>query len=279
MSNNEIRKQIQLLRSQDPMERLRGASALGKMGAKLRMPSEALSVADHSDAIMSLAEALRDPESPLIRAEAAWAMGRIGGVAAMRRLLYRLEEVFPAPGVEGEVLGEEHEEGVGQERADVRASLIAAVGQGFSEEVLQELDEEDIYSLKQRQEVLLKKVKEEPNENVRVALMETLVALSVRATRAGGTLLTDLTDLLCGANSTAVLAAIALLKEAVPDAREIAVRWYNRSGLQEPNQEVEGLLEQWKQHLGECCPDREKLLEWLDMAAIIWNLRETAQAL
>ena len=275
---SQVHEQIQLLCSPTPMDRLRGASALGKMGARLRRLSEVLSAKDYSDATMSLEKALRDRDSPLIRAEAAWALGQIGGVAAMRRLLYRLEEVLPAPGAGREVLGAAP--GIGgdmEKRADVIASLVAAVGQCFSEEVLRDMDEDAIYSLKQRQEILLQRVEEEPDENMRVALVETLVALGVRTARAGLEPLTDLTALLCRTDSIAVLAAIALLKEAVPNAREIATRWYNRSGSQEADQEVEVLLKDWRQQLGECCPDRERLLEWLDMAAVLWSLQETAK--
>lgn len=277
MSNDEIHKQIQFLQSPDLMQRLRATNTLGKMGARLGMydeESEALALsAGSDDAIMALAEALRDPESSLIRAEAAWAMGRIGGVAAMGHLLYRLEEIFQ-PQVGAEVLGEED-----REQDNVRASLIAAAGKGFSEKVLQELDEDNVCRLAQQQKIMLEKIQEESNENVRVAMIEALVALAVRAAKAKVALQTDLTDLLCDTGSVAVLASIALLKETDPDAQEVAARWHNRAGSQEPDQKVESLLEKWRQQLGECCPDREKLLEWLDTAAVIWDLREAAQVI
>jgi hypothetical protein len=281
MLHNVVRKYIELLQSSDPIECLRGASGLGKIADTLGTPSQTLAAGDYSDAIMSLAEALRTPGAPLVQSESAWALGRIGGIAAMRRLLYRLEEVFPPSEYRSEVLGKQQHESSHAGPAYVRASLITAVGQGFSEEILRELEEEDIYSLRQRLEILLNNVTNETDENVRVAAVETVVALSVRAAQASVPLLNDLTSLLHGKDSVAVLAAIALLKGTVPGAREIAAQWHRSPNSQEPNQEVEGLLRQWTQQLkvwfGGWQPGREKLLGWLDLAAAMWDLREAAQ--
>jgi HEAT repeat protein len=281
MSHTEVRRHIELLQSSDPIDRLRGASGLGRIADTLRTPGKTLRGGDYSKAVISLAEALRTPGAPLVQSESAWALGRIGGIPAVRRLLNRLKEVFPISERRSQVLGQQRREGSASVPAYVRASLITAIGKGLSEEVLRKLNEEDIDSLRQRLEILLNNVAEEPDENVRVAAVETIVALNVRATRAGLSLLPDLTNLLHGKESFAVLAAIALLNETVPGAREIAAQRHRRPHSQEPNQEVEGLLEQWSQQLevwlGGWRPGREKLVEWLDLAMAMWDLREAAQ--
>jgi hypothetical protein len=278
MTDNKIGEQIRILQnSRDQIERLRSISALGKMRDRLSVPnepSETLSaLGSYYDTVSALAMALRDPASPLIRAEAAWSLGQIGGTTSMRRLRYRLEEVFPEHGAESEVLGEED-----QEQDDVIASLIAAAGQGLSKDVLAKLDKGDLDRWKQMQEAMLEKIKGETNPNLRVAMVKTVTAIAVRAREANVQLLTDLEDLLCSDDdSDAALAAIVLLEEAVPDAPKIASRWHHRYDARELDPEVENLLEEWNRQLGKCRQERDKLLEWLDAAAIIWELEEAAR--
>ena len=278
MSDNEIREQIRILQnSLDPMERLRSTSALGKLRAKLSVPSEpseTLSALEsHNEAISALAVGLRDPASPLIRAEAAWSLGQIGGTASMRRLRYRLEEIFPGHGAGSMVLGEET-----REQDDVIANLVAAAGQGLSEDILSKLDKSDLDGWKHLQEAMLEKIKGEADANLRVAIVKTLVAVAARARKANVQLLTDLGDLLCSDDdSDAALAAIVLLKEVVPDAPKIANRWHNRFGERGSDPEVENLLKEWNQQLDKCSRERDKLLEWLDAAAIIWGLEEATR--
>jgi len=271
----EAKEQIQILRtSPKPIERLRAATSLGKLGNTLREPLGTLAL-DYQEATRSLAEALRDQESPLIHAEAAWALGRIGGISAMRRLLARIAEVFPSPEARAWVLGAEAT--TQEEPAGTKAALIAALGQGLSEKPLPKLDDDDVAQLRQTRETLLRQLASETSDDVRVAILETLVALSVHAQEAGTDLPTDLSAILCGAGTEAVLAAIALLKETLPEAPQIASRWHNRFGSSEPDQEITSLIENWGQRLGACQPDRARLLEWLDMAAVIWGLRGTAE--
>ena len=139
------------------------------------------------------------------------------------------------------------------------------------------LDERDIASLAQTRETLLRELTLETDDDVRVAIVETLVALTVRARKAGLDFPGDLSPLLCRGDRDAVLAAIALLREIAPDAHEIAARWHQRTGAQEPDPAVDALIEAWAQQFGACRPDRGELLEWLDLAAIIWDLQKTAE--
>ena len=274
MPETQVQEQIRSLRSQNPNDRLRAAASLGKLGARVRETNETLA-SDYRGAIVSLAGALRDQESSLIRAEAAWALGRIGGVAAMRRLLPRIEEVYPAPGAGTQVLGDEAP--AQEEPANTRAALIAAAGRALSAEELAGLDAHDIASLAQARESLLRQLALETDEDVRVAIVETLVVLSVRTLKAGLDVPTDLSPLLCGGDEDAVLAAIALLKEIAPDAHAIATQWHSRIGTQEPDPGINTLIDAWELRLGDCRPDRSTLLEWLDLAAVIWDLQTAAE--
>jgi hypothetical protein len=275
MSEIQAREQIRILRtSRNPLERVRATTNLGRLADSLREPSGTLGL-DYHEAARALAEALRDRESPLIRAEAAWALGRIGGISAMRRLLARIAEVFPEPEAGAQVLGPEAT--VQEEPANARAALIAALGQGLSTKPLPSLDEDDIGELRQTRDILLRQMASERSDDVRVAIVETLVALSARAQEAGLDLPTDLSPLLCGEDTDAVLAAIALLKQTLPEAPQIARRWHSRSGSPKPEQEVVDLIDEWSERLGDCQPDRATLLEWLDMAAVVWGLYETAE--
>ena len=129
----------------------------------------------------------------------------------------------------------------------------------------------------QTRELLLRQLTLEADDDVRVAIIETLVVLSVRAGKAGIDYPADLSPLLCRGDNDAVLAAIALLREIAPDARTIAIRWHGRAGAETPDPAVDGLIEAWELHLDACRPDRSELLEWLDLAAIIWDLQETAE--
>ena len=276
MAKSMVREQIELLRSQDPIARLQGVNSLGKMGSDLRAPGPTLSPDDQYDAVIGLAQVLRDPESP-IRAEAAWALGRVGSTFAVRRLLLRLDEILSIP---TPVLAQGVNNEFPQEEPNVIASLIAAIGENTSEQVLQDLDRNDLEILKQRQKVFQERVRQETNRNLRVALIEMLVALNVRAKRAGLELFTDLTDLLCKENSedsVVVLTAISLLKETQENASEIASRWHNQLGRGQPDSETKRLLKNWHDDLGKCAPKGQKLLEWLDVAAIIWSIRDAAQ--
>ena len=274
MAETQVQEQIRSLRSQNPNDRLRVAASLGKLGARVRETNETLA-SDYRGAIVSLAGALRDQESSLIRAEAAWALGRIGGVAAMRRLLPRIEEVYPAPGAGTQVLGDEAP--TQEEPANTRAALIAAAGRVLSAEELASLDSHDIASLARTRESLLRQLILETDDDVRVAIVETLVALSVRTRKAGLNAPTDLSPLLCGGDRDAVLAAIALLEEIAPDAHAIATQWHGRAGTQEPDPAVNAVIEVWELELGDCRPDRSELLEWLDLAAVIWDLKTAAE--
>lgn len=278
MAETPAQEQIRILRSKNPHDRLHAATNLGKLGATVRESHGTLS-SDYRGVVVSLAGALRDRESPLIRAEAAWALGRIGGHAAMRRLLPRIEEVYPTPGAGTQLLGQEPP--APQETANARAALIAAAGRALSTEELASLDEQDIDSLVQTRDLLLWQLTLETDDDVRVAIIETLVVLSVRAGKAGLDYPTDLSPLLCRGDNDAVLAAIALLREIAPDARAIAIRWHGRASAQAPDPAVNDLVEAWQLHLDVCPPDkrpdRSELLDWLDLAAIIWDLQETAE--
>ncbi len=274
MPDTPVQEQIKILRSRNPNDRMRAAANLGRLGATVRESRETLS-SDYYGAVVSLAGALRDRESPLIRAEAAWALGRIGGVAVMRRLLPRIEEVFPAPEDGAQTLGPEAP--AQEEPANTRASLIAAAGRALSSEELASLDERDVASLARTHELLLRQLDRETDDDVRVAIVETLVALSVRFRKAGLDVPTDLSRLLCRGDRDAVLAAIALLMEIAPDAHAIATQWHQRASRQEPDPAVNALLEAWEQQLGACRPDRSELLKWLDLATIVWDLRKTAE--
>lgn len=274
MPEIRVQEQIRVLASPNPAERLRAAASLGRLGASVREADGTLS-ADYRSAVISLAEALRDRESPLIRAEAAWALGRIGGLGAVRRLLPRIEEVYPAPQAGSQTLGGKAPAQEGS--TNDTAALIAAVGKSCSEDVLANLDEDDLARLRQIRELLLGQLATETNDDVRVAVVETLVALSVRGRRAGIDFPTDLSPLLCRGGRDAVFAAIALLRETAPDARRIATRWHQRSGAQAPDEAVGALMAAWEQDLGPCRPERARLLEWLDTAAILWDLREAAE--
>jgi hypothetical protein len=274
MPESQVQEQIRILRSQNPTDRLRAAAKLGQLSAEVRESHETLS-SDYHGAVVSLAGALRDRESPLIRAEAAWALGRIGGVAAMRRILPRIEEIFPAPEAGAQTLGPEAP--AQEEPPNTRASLIAAAGRALSAEELASLDERDVASLAQTRELLLRQLDVETEDDVRVAIVETLVALSVRARKAGLDMGTDLSPVLCRGDRDAVLAAIALLKEIAPDAHALAAAWHQRAGPQVPDPAVSALIEDWEQQLGACRPDRSELLEWLDLAAIIWDVEKAAE--
>ncbi len=272
---SDIREQVRDLHSPDPVERLRAAAGLGRLGARVRETHETLA-SEYRSAVTSLAGALRDPESPLIRAEAAWALGRIGGLAALRRLLPRVEELFPVPGAGGQTLGAETSPA--EEAADAIATLIAAVGKVLSEEVLAGLDAEDIAGLSRARESLLRHLTlAGTDDDVRVAIVETLTILSARARKAGLDMPTDLAPLLCPGGRDAILAAIALLRESAPDAGAVARRWHQRTGWQVPEDAVSALVETWEAQLGVCGPDRATLLEWLDMAAIVWDLQAAAE--
>jgi hypothetical protein len=274
MAETQVQEQIRSLRSQNADDRLRAATRLGKLGPAVRETDETLA-SDYHGAIVSLAWALRDQESPLIRAEAAWALGRIGGLAAMRRLLPRIEELMPAPGAGAQVLGQEAP--AQEEPASARAALIAAAGRALSVAELATLDTRDIASLAQARELLLRQLDQETDDDVRVAITETVVALSVRARRAGLDIPTDLSALLCRGDRDAVLAAIALLREILPNAPEIAARWHERAAGEAPGPAVEQLIEAWGQQLEACRPERSEILEWLDLAATVWDLQKTAE--
>jgi hypothetical protein len=274
MPEIQVQEQIRSLHSQNPNERLRAAVSLGKLGARVRETNETLA-SDYRGAIVSLAGALRDQESSLIRAEAAWALGQIGGIAAMRRLLPRIEEVYPAPGAGTQVLGDETP--AQEEPANTRAALIAAAGQALTTEELASLDAHDIASLAQTRESLLRQLAIETDDDVRVAIVETLVVLSVRTQKAGLDVPADLSPLLCGGDEDAILAAVALLKEIAPDAHTIATQWHRRTGIQEPDPGTNALIDAWELRLGDCRPDRSTLLEWLDLAAIVWDLQTAAE--
>lgn len=276
MSEIRMQEQVRYLQSPDPVERLRAAAGLGRLGARVREPHETLA-SEYRIAVVALAGALRDPESPLIRAEAAWALGRIGGLAALRRLLPRVEELFPAPDAGSQTLGAAAAPEA--EAAEATATLIAAVGKVLSEEVLAGLDAEDIAGLSRARASLLRQLTlAETDDDVRVAIVETLAALSARARKAGLAMPTDLAPLLCPGGRDAILAAIALLRESTPDARAVARRWQQRTGTsQTPDAAINALIETWEAQLGACGPDRATLLEWLDMAAIVWDLQASAE--
>jgi hypothetical protein len=274
MPETQVQEQIRSLRSQNPNDRLRAAASLGKLGTRVRETNETLA-SDYRGAIVSLAGALRDQESSLIRAEAAWALGRIGGIAAMRRLLPRIEEVYPTPEAGAQVLGDEAP--AQEEPANTRAALIAAAGRALSAEELAGMDAHDIASLAQTRESLLRQLALETDDDVRVAIVETLVTLSVRSQKAGLDVPTDLSPLLCSGDEDAVLAAIALLKEIAPDAHAIATQWHGIIGMQGPDPGINALIDAWELRLGDCRPDRSTLLEWLDLAATIWDLQTAAE--
>lgn len=274
MPATEVREQIRSLRSQDPHDRLRAAATLGRLGAAVREADATLG-SDYHGVVASLAGALRDPESPLIRAEAAWALGRIGGVAAMRRLLPRLEEIFSTPEAGAQVLGQAAP--APEEAATARATVIAAAGRALSVAELAALDARDATGVARTCDTLLRELATETDDDVRVAIVETLVALIVRGRKAGLDIPADLSALLCRGDRDAVLAAIALLRESVPNAPEIAMRWHERAAAQEANPAVDALIEAWGQQLGACRPDRSELLAWLDLAAIVWDLQSAAE--
>lgn len=271
MPETEAQKQIRFLRSQDPADRLRAAANLGKLGARVRGTHEVLA-ADYRAAVVSLAGALRDPESPLIRAEAAWALGRIGGLAAMRRLLPRIEEVYPTPGAGTQVLGSETP--TQEESTIVKATLIAAAGRALSAAEMAGLDARDIAELAQMRDALLRQLPLETDDDVHAAIIETVVVLSMRARKAGLNIPTDLSPLLCGGDRDAVLAAIAVLGETAPDARQIVLRWRQRTGAPVSDPTLDALLDAWELQLGDCRPAaRSELLEWLNLAAVLWDLQ------
>lgn len=271
MPETIVQEQIRLLRSQDPTDRLHAAARLGRLGTQVRAPSATLA-SDYRGAIMTLAGALRDQESPLIRAEAAWALGQIGGLAALRRLVSRIEEVYPTPGSEAQLLGSETP--APKETTSTRAALIAAAGRALAAAEMASLDERDIASLAQMRESLLRQLPLETDDDLRVAVIETVVVLSMRARKAGLAIPTDLAPLLCGGDRDAVLAAIAVLGETAPDARAIVARWHQRTGAPEPDPALDALVDAWALNLGDCRPaDRGELLEWLDLAAVLWDLQ------
>lgn len=271
MPETEVQEQIRYLRSQDPTDRLRAAANLGKLGVKVRATNATLA-SDYRGAIVSLAGALRDRESPLIRAEAAWALGRIGGLAAMRRLVPRIEEVYPPLEAGTQVLGGETP--AQEEPASTRAALIAAAGRALSADEMASLDERDIASLAQMRESLLRQLPLEADDDLRVAIIETVAVLSMRARKAGLAIPTDLSPVLCGGDRDAVLAAIAVLSETAPDAREIVLRWHQRTGAPELDPALDALVDAWELQLGDSCPvARGELFEWLDLAAVLWDLQ------
>lgn len=274
MPETSVQEQITLLHSRNPNDRMLAATALGKLGARLRETNGTLA-ADYGPAVISLAGALRDQESPLIRAEAAWALGRIGGLAAVRRLLLRIEEIYPGPEAGTQVLGPKVP--TQAESASVKSTLIAAAGRAMSAEEMKSLDERDTDSLAQIRESLLRQLPLETDDDLRVAIVETVVVLSMRARKADLDIPTGLSQLLCGGDRDAVLAAIALLGEIAPNAHEIVTRWHQRASEREPDPAVTALVESWELYLGGCGPGRSKLLEWLDLAAVAWNLRKAAE--
>jgi HEAT repeat protein len=271
MPETQVQEQIRFLRSGDPTDRLRAAAALGNFGAKVRETNETLA-SDYRGAVVSLADALRDQASPLIRAEAAWALGRIGGLAAMRRLLPRIEEVYPAPEAGAQILS--RETSIQEEPASTRAALIAAAGRAMSAEEMKSLDERDVDSLTQICGSLLRQLPLETDDDVRVAIIETVVVLSMRARKAGLDIPTDFLQVLCSGDRDAVLAAIAVLGETAPDAREIVLRWHQRTGAPEPDPALDVLVDAWELQLADSCPtERSELFEWLDLAAVLWDLQ------
>lgn len=271
MPETEVQKQIRFLRSQDPADRLRAAANLGKLGARVRETHGVLA-ADYRAAVVSLAGALRDPASPLIRAEAAWALGRIGGQAAMRSLLPRIEEVYPTPGAGTQVLGGEMP--TQEESTIVKATLIAAAGRALAAAEMASLDVRDIAELAQMRDALLRQLPLETDDDVHAAIIETVVVLSMRARKAGLNIPTDLSPLLCGGDRDAVLAAIAVLGETAPDAREIVLRWRQHTGAPVPDPVLDALVDAWELQLGDCRPAaRSELLEWLNLAAVLWDLQ------
>jgi hypothetical protein len=280
MDRNEVQKQIEGLKSADPMVRLRSSHALGKLELEPLVSGEVLAGPNlYLSAVRELTKSLDDPASPLIRAESACTLGKIGGLAAARSLLYRLNDILALPSTRGDALASRPDSGPPLERVEVLASVIAAIGHSLSQGTLKQLSRNtsELELLREHQQVLLRSVATEEDHNLRVAAIETLVTLAVTAGREGVDLDTDLTSLLCAKGSTAVLAAIALLKATVPSAGLIARSWHSRTEEREPDSETSKLLREWQAQLGECAPGYEVLLEWLDAAAVLWDLGEAVQ--
>jgi hypothetical protein len=261
--------------SRDPQERIEAANALARYAAMPRGEPESptLGASHNAQVISGLGEALYDRD-PVVQALSACGLGRFGTIQAARRLIPWLQELFPAPDDGPQTLSAKRV-GPAPAGTDVRAVGVAALAAAVQPDVLAMLGENEWQSLRRRMELWQSGIVWQTTGALRVAIVEALVVLTVRAAGVAKPLLPNLTPLLDANPPFSLLAAIALLKASVEKAPLLVAAWFRRSGTAGHGDDEENLLKTWANLIVDYGGKQRAtadLRPWLDTAAMLWKL-------
>jgi hypothetical protein len=218
--SDDINQQIERLqrRREAPVQGIIAATALGREASLLREelegPARHLAPGDADNAISALTLTLWDMNvSSTQRAAAAWALGQIGGLQPIRKLLNRLESIFARRTAQVLAWADQDTQ---EEENEVRATLVEALARAVDTPTVRALNSFDHHQLRQVCNALLDQLRtpEIIDPDLATALATCLAKLALRAQ--SDTPRHTLRDLLHASEPIATLAAVRVLNELIP---------------------------------------------------------------